>query len=135
MITRLVEGAGAKVHSAEGASNGDAPEDFMSRGIMDVFAGYERLVIRARTKAALAVKKSRGERTGQVPYGWRATDASPAKLEPVPQEQAIIRRIRAMHRKTSTRAIAEQLNAEDVPARGARWHQTTVVRVLRRSEA
>ncbi len=31
------------------------------RGLMDLFAQYERAVIRARTRAALAVKRSKGE--------------------------------------------------------------------------
>jgi len=33
---------------------------------VDVFAQYERAVIRARTRAALGVKKARGERVGSV---------------------------------------------------------------------
>ena len=41
------------------------------RGIVDVFAAYEREVIRARTRAALGVKRARGERTGEIPYGYR----------------------------------------------------------------
>jgi DNA invertase Pin-like site-specific DNA recombinase len=34
-------------------------------------ARFERAMIAARTKAALAVKKARGESTGTPPYGWR----------------------------------------------------------------
>lgn len=39
------------------------------RRIVDAFVEYERLVIRARTRAALTVKRSRGERIGGIPYG------------------------------------------------------------------
>ena len=133
MITRIVERGGAKVHSAEGASNGDAPEDVLLRGIIDVFASYERLVIKARTKAALSVKRARGERVGQVPYGFRLAGEG-CRVEPHPDEQKIIDRIRALRaRRMSFERIAAALNREAVPARGSRWHPTTVVRVLHRA--
>jgi hypothetical protein len=73
--------------------------------------------------------KSRQERTGQVLYGWRA--GAGGKLEAEPAGQAVFRRIRKM--RASTRAIAARLNAEGVPARGSRWHQTTMVRLLGRT--
>src|SRR5208337_4129386 len=77
MLTRMIEGeaarTGAVIISAAGeASGGTAPADVMMRGVVDLFAEYERGLIRARTKAALAVKKTRGEKTGGgVPYGYR----------------------------------------------------------------
>ena len=43
------------------------------RGIVDVFAAYERGVIKSRTRAALAVKRTRGERIGGIPYGYELT--------------------------------------------------------------
>ena len=42
--------------------------------MVDAFAEYERAIIRARTRAALAVKRGRGERTGEVPYGFRLAE-------------------------------------------------------------
>jgi DNA invertase Pin-like site-specific DNA recombinase len=44
--------------------------------IMDAAAAYERALIRARTKAALAAKRARGERSGEVPYGFRAVEGA-----------------------------------------------------------
>ncbi len=38
------------------------------RRIVDAFAEYERLLIKAHTRAALAVKRSRGEQTCDIPY-------------------------------------------------------------------
>ncbi|MCZ7684438.1 MAG: recombinase family protein [Sandaracinaceae bacterium] len=35
----------------------------------------------------------------------------------------------------SLNAIAAALNAEGVPARGARWHATTIMRIVRREVA
>jgi len=126
--TPLVQRYGAKVHAVEGVSNEATPEGELMRNIADAFAQYERALISTRTRAALAVKKARKERTGKVLYGWRAT--ADGRLEPEQAEQLIIRRIRKMHARASTRAIAAKLNAEGVPSRGARWHQTTVVRLL-----
>jgi DNA invertase Pin-like site-specific DNA recombinase len=53
-IERAVECDGAAVRSADGLGEGDAPEAVLMRRIADAFAEYERLVIRARTRAALA---------------------------------------------------------------------------------
>lgn len=44
----------------------------MLRALLDAFVAYERALIRGRIRAALAVKKARGERTGSVSYGYRA---------------------------------------------------------------
>ncbi|MBN1961710.1 MAG: recombinase family protein [Deltaproteobacteria bacterium] len=71
MIERLAERTGAKVLTTDGTGNGDSPEAMLLRGIVDVFAQYERALIRSRTKAGLAVKKNRNERRGGLPFGFR----------------------------------------------------------------
>ena len=43
----------------------------MLTGIIDVFAEYERDVIKARTKAALQAMKREGKRVGHIPFGYR----------------------------------------------------------------
>ena len=73
MIEQLVRRAGGKVRTCDGISDEDTPEAEMLKGMMDLFAQYERAVIRARTKTALAHKKVQGERTGGVPL-WKATE-------------------------------------------------------------
>jgi hypothetical protein len=55
----MSEELGCEVRSPDGSSDASGPEGGMMRGIVDVFAQYEREVIRARTRAALAVKKTR----------------------------------------------------------------------------
>ena len=67
LVERLCERHGARVQSADGTGNGDGPEAQLLRGVIDVFAQYERAIIRSRTKAALAVKKANGERVGGIP--------------------------------------------------------------------
>ena len=72
LIERLIARKGASIASADGTGNGDGPEAQLLRHIVNAFAEYERLLIKARTKSALAVKKAKGERTGQIPYGKRS---------------------------------------------------------------
>lgn len=137
MVERLAERAGARVRSAAGeGTDGDVadPSAMLMRGIVDLFAQYERAVIRSRTKAALAVKRARGERVGDIPIGYAATDSG--MLAADPREQAAVARIRCLRKDgASIRAIADSLNTEQVPARGGRWHPTTVARVIRRLAA
>jgi DNA invertase Pin-like site-specific DNA recombinase len=95
MVEQAARRAGAVLSTADGSSDGAGPEGALMRGIVDVFAAYERGVIKARTKAALAVKRSRGERIGQVGYGWRLADDGVHLVEDH-AEQAIIKAIRDM---------------------------------------
>lgn len=133
MVESLTERAGARVLAADGAGNGDSPEAGLLRSMMDAFAQYERALIRARTKAALAVKKSRGERVGEVPFGFMPGNCG-SHLEANKQEQEIIGLIVRLRRQGFTiQAIVERLMETGVPARGSRWHATTVSRLLRRA--
>ena len=136
MVERLAERAGARILAADGAGNGEGPEAMLMRGMMDLFAQYERALIRARTCSALAVKRTRGERTtGKLPFGYRlAADA--IHLEADPAEQRVIELVAALRAEgLSIRAIADRLNAEGTPARGAKWHPTTVARLGKRDAA
>lgn len=130
MVERLAERQGARIISADGTSTEDTPEGMLTRGISDLFAQYERALIRSRTKAALTIKKARGERVGSIPYGFRLAEDS-SRLEPEPTEQEVRDRIVALRKRgTPLRTIVTMLNESGAPARGKRWHLTTVVRVL-----
>ena len=102
------------------------------RGIVDLFAQYERALIRARTKAALAVKAARGECTGGVPYGFRLA-ADGLHVEENPEERALVECVRALRAEGRTlRAIAADLDARGAaPRGGGRWHPQTVANILR----
>ena len=140
MIERLAERAGARVLTADGVGNGEGAEAGLMRGIVDLFAQYERALIRARTRAALAVKKARGQKTGgPAPIGYVASSTTGPKGEKLKLldhhqvEQATLARIRELRAAgKSPAAIAAKLNADRVQARGSRWHRTTVCRVLAR---
>ncbi len=98
--------------------------------MIDVFAQYERAIIRSRTKAALAVKKANGERVGGVPYGYRDNGG---KLVEDEREQATVARARKLRAKgNSLRAIGRNLVAEGhAPRNAKRWHVQVLKRMVR----
>ena len=75
MIEAAVKRQGCRIVSAAGeGTEDDDPTSVLMRRIIDAFAEYERLIIKARTRAALAAKKRRGQRTGSVPFGSDLVD-------------------------------------------------------------
>jgi DNA invertase Pin-like site-specific DNA recombinase len=101
-----------------------------------VFAELERAMIRERTRSAMSVKRSRGERiSGHAPYGW---DFGPGgRLVENVREQKIIARMRRLQEQgLSYRGIAVRLDNEGIqPKRGKRWIHTTVKSILARNAA
>lgn len=136
MVERLADRTGAKVRTADGTGNGDSPEDMLMRRMVDAFAEYERALIRTRTRAALAVKKARGEKTGgDVPYGYRLA-ADGVHLEAEPNEQRVVSLVRRLRGEGLTlRAIAARLTAEGMKPKGKAWHPNTVARIAKAAEA
>ena len=134
-IERLVQDGGARIVTADGVSAEATAEGQLMRTLLDAFAQYERARIRARIRAAMAVKRKRGEFLGEAPLGHvRGEDGVHVAAHPA--EQAAVARIRQLRRDGLTvRAIADALNTEGVPSRGARWYFQTVHRVLRREAA
>lgn len=100
-------------------------------GITDVFAEFERSMIRARTKAALALKKARGERTGNVPYGY-TLDEDGVHLTEDPDEQVMVEYIKELREDgCSLRTICEYLEGEGFePRSGERFYPSTIKRIL-----
>lgn len=133
LLSRDLANAGIELVSADAtAANGDSPEAILLRRMLDAVAEYERALISARTKAALATKKRRGLRgPGSLPFGKTLEDDGQT-LQDEPQEAATLRRIvRERETGSSLQAIVDGLNADQVPSRGKRWHRTTVHRILR----
>jgi len=119
MIERLATRKGATVASADGTGNGTGPEAEMMRGILAVFAQYERQIIRGRTRAALQAKRARGERAGTVPYGFNADAAG--VLSPNAGEVAVQARVRAMRAAgVPLRAIVSALASAEIVGRTGR---------------
>jgi site-specific DNA recombinase len=147
MLTAMIEAAvrrrGGRILSAAGeGTDDDDPASILMRRMIDAFAEYERLIIAARTRAALRAKSARGERAGQVPYGHRLSGEGPRSrkrdlptgLEPDQAEVATIAlmvELRATGR--SLRAIARELDRRGHRTKNGRpWRQSTVHDVLRR---
>ncbi len=124
--------AGAALVFADGVANGDSPAERFMRTILLGAADLERSLIAARVTAALAVKKSRNELTGQAPFGMRAVDGplragrdgveKPVKMLVEDEaEQLVIKRVVALSDAgLSIRKIEAALAAEGVVGRAGR---------------
>jgi DNA invertase Pin-like site-specific DNA recombinase len=71
MVERAVAAVGARLFCVDGIGNGDEPADMLMRTMVGGVAQFERAIIRKRIKDALALKKTRLERVGGIPWGWR----------------------------------------------------------------
>jgi DNA invertase Pin-like site-specific DNA recombinase len=132
-VEREAARLGARVVSASGEGNGDSPADQFMRTVVDGAAQYERGLIRARTKAALAAKSAKGERVGAVPYGF-ALAADGVHLVAVESEQVVIGRARVLAAQgRSLRAVAGQLAAEGHASRtGGAFAAAQIARLVER---
>jgi len=105
--------------------------------MLAVLAEFERDQICERTKSAMNYKRSKGERTGTVPYGFDlACDG--INLVENQKEQAALKIIDELHAAgMSLRAIAAELNARKITTKngGESWPHTTVQRIVKRLAA
>ena len=120
MVARSAAVSGARIVSAAGEGNGNTPGDQFMRTIIDGAAEYERALIRARTKAALAVLRARGESTGAPPYGFRLGEDG-KRLEPDPKEHETLVAVRELRAAgLSFRAITREAEARGLLGRTGR---------------
>lgn len=133
MVERATTAAGARLASADGTGNGDTPADAFMRTVIDGAAAYERGLIRARTTAALAAKAARGERTGEMAYGYRLA-ADGIRIEPDDAEQAVLAAVRELRAAgLAHRAVVRVLADRGLASRAGRpFGQTQVARMLAR---
>ena len=132
------ERKGIALHVADLGGNAIDTTSAAGRFMLVVLAGaaeMERNLTRERTRAALAVKKSKGQRVGTVPYGFDLGDDG-TTLVPNESEQSVIRNIRTMREAGKTlKAIANALTERRIPTKtgkSARWSHSAVARILRR---
>lgn len=105
--------------------------------MMAVLAEFERDQVSERTCSAMAHKKSKGERVGEIPFGYDLSADGITLIENADQLKSIDL-IHSLNRKGySLRAIAEALdNAGVTTKKGARtWNHKTVSNILSRSKA
>ena len=79
MIEETARRHGGTIVAADGAGNGTDPAAELFRGMLLLFGQFERRMIGARTKAALAAKKARGERLGRPPKGFHVVELADVK--------------------------------------------------------
>src|SRR5271157_828444 len=132
-IEKAARANGSRVVCADGVGNGDTPADSFMRSILDAAAQYERALIRARTRAALQAKRARGERAGEVPYGYSADSAG--RLQPHEAEIIVIARVRELRAAgMSFRAIVcECRHAGGVSRAGHPLGKTQIERIVKRA--
>jgi len=136
MIEAAIQRKGARIVSAAGeGTDSDNPSDVLMRRMVDAFAEYERLVIGARTKAALQGKIRRGERCGKVRFGYDL-DSDGVTLVPNAAEQEVVELITDLRTTgMSLRAIAAELTQRGVITKEGnhRWSHTAINRILSRA--
>jgi hypothetical protein len=72
---------------------------------------------------------------GELPIGFGVREDGQQLVEHEAEQAALKRVLELRADGFSVRAIAATMNAEGIPARGQRWHATTVARLLERSAA
>lgn len=128
---------GARIVSAAGeGTENDDPASVLMRTLIDAFAEYEKNLIGARTSAALAAKKARGEKTGgDIPFGFNlASDGR--HLTPDASEQEAVAIIAELKRRGYTlRQIGAELEARGVRTKNGKtaWHPQVVARIAGRA--
>ncbi len=136
MIHDRVNRSGAQVCSADGHGNGDAPEAMLMARMVEAFGQYERSLIRARTRAALQVKKSRGERISREPaYGYRL-NATRTHVEVDHHEQRVVGLVRTYRQEgLPLRDIGARLTAVGLrPRSGGTWNPKTIRNIAQSAE-
>jgi DNA invertase Pin-like site-specific DNA recombinase len=98
--------------------------------MLAVLAEFERNLVSERTTMALQHKKSKGERVGQIPYGSSVADDG-VLLVSDDYQQRVITFVKNCKRKgLSIRATVTELTNKGYKPQGAKWHRTTVARIL-----
>lgn len=103
--------------------------------MLAVLAEFERDLVSERTKAALAVKRAKGQRIGTIPYGYCLADDD-CTLVSNCREQRVIALISRMRRRgMSLEQIAFRLTRFGIPTKTSRsnkWTQQAVNGIVSR---
>lgn len=134
-IAERLEVAGADLVSLSESIDTTTASGKMIFRLLAVLAEFERDLIVERTRTAIAHKRSRSERLGQVPYG-RRLDADGRTLVPDFAERDILRQIRLWRGEgRSLRQIAGSLTLLGIPTKngGLKWTHSTVADLVKRA--
>lgn len=133
MITNIVNGFGARIVSADGTPEPTDPATVLFCQILDCFNEYDRQMIRARTKAALAVKISRGEVVGRIPVGFVREGNRLVKDDAQVAEHMAVRALAqsVIDDGGTYQDVLNKFVVENVQYRGMKWaHRKQIQRIL-----
>ena len=122
---------GASIISASGEGTEDnSPQSILMRRILQAVAENETAIISQRIRAALAVKKEKGERLGRPPYGLRLCEETDTLVpnKDFEKVEAVMLHRRDGH---SYRTIAMLMNEAD-DSQTSSWSKTKVSRIVKR---
>ena len=128
-ISERLQKAGADLVSLSEKIDTTTAAGKMIFRLLAVLAEFERDLVSERTKAALAYKASKGERIGEIPYGFQLA-GNCSELVISQREQEIQREIRALKASgVSWVQIAELLNTRGLQTKkGKSWSWQTARR-------
>lgn len=132
MLDKEMGKKGAKIVSVAGeGTHDDDPSSLLMRRIVDSFGEYERHLIKARTRAALAVKKRRNERVGYIPYGYKLAENGLNLVENEEEKKIIIGILYLRKMGYTFRRIAEELNFEGkLNRKQGEWNHVSVFNII-----
>ena len=135
-IAERLEKAGADLVSLSERIDTTSAAGKMVFRMLAVLAEFERDLVSERTKAALAIKRSKGHRIGTVPYGFDLADDG-CTLVLNGREQRVIALICRMRRRgMSLQRIAIRLTQFGIPTktnRSKRWTQQAINVIISRA--
>jgi len=131
LIERQLRKVGANSISADGIANGVDPMSDLTRSMFDALGAFERAQIIARTRAAMGVKRSRGEFLGQAPYGFRVGPDGKKLIIDAHEQACIVETIRLYTSGLSQEKIAALLWPHYKSRRGKPLGQAQVHRILK----
>ena len=119
-VTQEWDHTGVSLHLIDLGGQAIDTATAMGRFFLTVMAGaaeMERNLVSERTKAAMAFKRSNGERVGAVPYGYRLDDDGVSLVEEKTEQAVITEARRLRSAGLSLRAVAGELARKGFKAR------------------
>ena len=134
-VERAVHKAKGTVVATTDIAHGDSPDARLIRRITAAVHAWERETTIERTKASMRARQARGHRMGRwAPYGWRVDSEDRGRLVKDVREQRAVHRILELAADGREPFEIRKVLDEEMPelARGKKWHQTTIEKVLDR---
>lgn len=135
-IQLQVEKKGAKILSAtEESLNGDDATSKLLKSIIQAFAEFERASIKARVKATLQLKKSKGERISRfAEYGYDFTEDGKRVVKNA-EEQKVLQLVKTLKDEgRGIQAVKDELEREGIKTKRGKdvWNYHSVRNIYKK---